>query len=164
MAYMQWTEDLNSSIKVIDDQHRRIVDYINELDRVDKTGNAEELKFVLEALVDYTLTHFQFEEELMTRAEYPFFKAHKRVHEIFKRRIDTFLQRAAEGENVTPELLEMLKVWLSSHIKGDDRDYVEAVSAVLGAEDHEHAGWLSSTLSKLFGRHAPASGGNSMRT
>lgn len=150
MAYMQWTEDLETGISVIDEQHRRIINYINELDHASQTGNASEVKEVLEGLLDYTITHFQFEEELQEKAGYPFLKAHQRVHEIFMKRVATFRERAANGENVVPELLSMLKVWLSSHIKGDDRDYVESVRKVLG-EDDSNDGWLSSTLKRFFG-------------
>lgn len=164
MAYMQWTDDLSTRIPVIDDQHKRIVDYINELDHASKSGSAEEIKHVLDSLVDYTVTHFDFEEELMQKANYPFFKAHKRVHDIFKRRIENFLQRFAEGENVSKELLEMLKVWLVSHIRGDDSDYVESVKMVVASDDQEDTNWLTSTLHRLFGSHSRASGSNSMRT
>ncbi len=155
MAYMQWTPDLETGIHVIDEQHKRIVDYINELDHANVTGDAEEVKNTLEGLLDYTITHFEFEEELQERAEYPFLKAHKRVHEIFMKRVSTFRERAEKGENVTAELLSMLKIWLSSHIKGDDRDYVESVQKVTGSKDQEQAGWLSSTLKRFFGNREP---------
>lgn len=158
MAYMQWTHDLETGIHVIDVQHRRIVDYINELDHANGTGNADQVKHVLEELVDYTVTHFQFEEELQERANYPFLKAHKKVHEIFKRRIATFLERANKGENVVPELMSMLRVWLSSHIKGDDSDYVDSVKMMLGGSQQENESWLASTLHRLFGTHVPVSG------
>ena len=158
MAYMQWSQDLETGISVIDVQHRRIIDYINKLDHASQTGNAAEVKRVLEQLVDYTLTHFQFEEELQERANYPFLKAHRRVHDIFKKRIAIFLGRANAGEDVIPELMELLRVWLSSHIKGDDRDYVHAVQMIAGANDQESAGWLASTLQRLFGAQAPVSG------
>jgi hemerythrin len=148
---MQWTEDLETGIPVIDEQHKRIISYINELDHANQTGNAAEMQEVLEGLLDYTVTHFQFEEELQEKAGYPFLKAHQRVHEIFMKRIATFRERANKGENIIPELLSMLKVWLSSHIKGDDRDYVESVKKIAGGAEQENSGWLSSTLKRLFG-------------
>ncbi len=151
MAYMQWTEDLETGIQVIDDQHKRIIGYINELHHASETGSATEVQEVLEGLLDYTITHFQFEEELQARANYPFLKAHQRVHEIFMKRIATFRERANNGENIIPELLSMLKVWLSSHIKGDDRDYVESVRKITGSDEKENAGWLNTTLKKFFG-------------
>ena len=109
---------------------------------------------MLNELVDYTLTHFAFEEELQERAGYPFLKAHKRVHDIFTKRVAEFQKRADAGENVAPELLSMLKIWLVNHIKGDDADYAESVKKMLGVEasgEKVDGGWLGVALKKFFG-------------
>ncbi len=153
MAYLHWSNDLNTGIEVIDKQHQRIVDYLNELDNANEGGNQETVNYVLNQLVDYTLTHFAFEEELQERAGYPFIKAHKRVHEIFTKRVAEFQKRSAAGENVAPELLSMLKIWLVNHIKGDDADYAESVKQMLGVEGtaDKTGGWLGSALKKFFG-------------
>ncbi|MBA3022992.1 MAG: bacteriohemerythrin [Gammaproteobacteria bacterium] len=154
MAYLHWSNELDTGIEVIDKQHRRIVDLINELNTANEGGDTAVINHVLGELVDYTLSHFSFEEELQEKANYPFFKAHKRVHEIFTKRVGEFQQRAANGENVAPELLSMLKIWLVNHIKGDDADYVEAVVNSLGVEikkSDTSGGWLGNTLKKIFG-------------
>lgn len=152
MAYIQWSKDLDTGIHVIDNQHKRIVEYINELDVVNSSGDSAGSNRILDELVDYTVTHFAFEEDLQENAGYPFLKAHRRVHEIFTRRVVDFQNRAKAGENVTPELLSMLKVWLINHIKGDDADYVELVKQSLGnQESSEKSGWLGSKLKKFFG-------------
>ncbi len=154
MAYLHWSNDLNTGIEVIDKQHQRIVDYLNDLDAANETGDKEVTNRVLKQLVDYTLTHFAFEEELQEKANYPFLKAHKRVHEIFTKRVAEFQQRAAAGENVAPEVLSMLKIWLVNHIKGDDADYAESVRKMLGVEGKEGkagSGWLGAALKKFFG-------------
>lgn len=153
MAYLHWSSDLNTGIEVIDKQHQRIVDYLNELDSANESGDRAVTNHVLKELVDYTLTHFAFEEELQEKANYPFLKAHKRVHEIFTKRVAEFQQRATAGENVAPELLSMLKIWLVNHIKGDDADYAESVKKMLGVEGESKAagGWLGAALKKFFG-------------
>ena len=153
MAYLHWSNDLDTGIEVIDKQHQRIVDYLNELNNANDTGDQTATNHVLNELVDYTLTHFAFEEELQEKAQYPFLKAHKRVHEIFTKRVAEFQQRAAAGENVAPELLSMLKIWLVNHIKGDDADYAECVKQNLGLESTRDStgGWLGSALKRLFG-------------
>ncbi len=122
---MEWLAEYDLGIKVIDDQHKRIVDYINELEKAKDMGNSGFTSFALNGLLDYTLTHFQFEEKLQEKAGYPYLKAHKRIHAIFIKRIASFRERFNGGENVTEELLDMLRTWLVGHIKGDDRDYRE---------------------------------------
>jgi hemerythrin len=154
MAYLHWSSDLETGIEVIDKQHQRIVDYLNELNDANDSGDREATNHVLGELVDYTLTHFAFEEELQEKAGYPFLKAHKRVHEIFTKRIAEFQKRAANGENVAPELLSMLKIWLVNHIKGDDADYADNVKKFLGLEGMEGkvaGGWLGMAMKKFFG-------------
>lgn len=154
MAYLHWSGDLDTGIEVIDRQHQRIVAYLNELNEANDRGDRAATLHVLDELVDYTITHFAFEEELQEKANYPFLKAHKRVHEIFARRVTEFQKRAVAGENVAPELLSMLKIWLVNHIKGDDADYVECVTRNLGIAtktDIHTGGFLGAALKKFFG-------------
>lgn len=151
MALMSWTQDLETGIKVIDDQHKRLIDFINELDDACRTGNADETSHVMEGLLNYTVTHFEFEESLQEKANYPFLKAHQRIHELFMKKVAAFRERASKGEDVAPELLNLLQGWLVNHIKGEDRDYIESVSAITNSADQEISGWLNTTVKKFFG-------------
>jgi hemerythrin len=149
MAHIVWSDDLNTGIPVIDKQHRRIVEYINNLDDVVKTHNRTQLGIVLQELVDYTLSHFGFEESLMEDASYVFINGHKRVHELFAKRVASYQQRFNLGDDISEELLSVLKLWLVNHIKSDDKDYAPAV------KDHIHInsndGIIGRSLKKLFG-------------
>ena len=149
MAYIEWTRDLESGIAIIGEQHKRIIEFINELDDACTTGSAEKTNHVMEGLLNYTITHFEFEEALQERAGYQFLKAHKRIHEIFMKKIAAIRDRAHQGENVAPDLLKLLKLWLTSHIKGEDRDYVESVKTI--TDSHDHANWLDATIKSIFG-------------
>lgn len=148
---LNWTADLEIGIPVIDSQHQRIVEYINRVERAHRNHTDEDIATVLDELVDYTLSHFAFEESLMEEAGYPFAKAHKKVHQLFARRIDNFQQQARAGEDITEELLHVLKAWLVNHIKRDDSDYTDVVRVNLeGAAKRVRSrkeGWLS----RLFG-------------
>lgn len=133
MSYMKWTSDLELGIEVIDKQHLRIVEYINDLHlAIDKQSRAE-VGEVLEQLVEYTMSHFAFEEDLLEQAGYPFHHAHKKVHELFCRKIEDFQHRFDLGEDVSRHLLTTLRAWLINHIKRDDADYAEAVKVALAA-------------------------------
>jgi hemerythrin len=151
MALMSWTQDLETGITVIDDQHKRIIDFINELDDACRTGNADETSHVMEGLLNYTVTHFEFEESLQEKASYPFLKAHQRIHELFMKKVAAFRERASKGEDVAPELLNLLQGWLVNHIKGEDRDYIESVKAITNSADQEISSWLNTTVKKFFG-------------
>ena len=67
---MKWVPEYNTGIDVIDDQHRRILDYINEIDAIDVNTDRERVKQILENIIDYTQSHFTFEESLQEEAGY----------------------------------------------------------------------------------------------
>jgi len=132
MAKFIWTDQLNVGIEVIDQQHRRIVEYINQLDDARSNNcSREEIGFLINELVDYTISHFGFEESLQEEAGYPFLKSHQKVHELFTKRVADFQTRYNNGEDVTKGLNSLLVTWLFNHIKRDDNDYVETVKLYL---------------------------------
>lgn len=148
---LQWSSELEIGIPVIDSQHQRIVEYIAKVEMAHKHHSQEELLEVLDELVDYTLSHFAFEESLMEEAGYPFIKAHQKVHALFTRRVDSYHQQAKAGSDITDELMHTLKAWLVNHIKHDDRDYGDVVKANMEEATKRvksrKAGWMS----RLFG-------------
>lgn len=128
MAKFVWTDQLNIGIDVIDQQHRRIVEYINQLDDARSNGySREEIGNLINELVDYTISHFGFEESLQEEANYPFIKAHKKVHDLFAERVSDYQIKFNRGEDVTKALNSLLVTWLFNHIKRDDADYVQTV-------------------------------------
>ncbi len=153
MALLIWQDDLNTGIEIIDMQHQRIVEMINRLHVTQKNMERIAIADVIDELVDYTLSHFAFEEELMEEAGYPFCAAHKRVHEIFTKRVSEYRMRFNAGEDVTDELKSMLSRWLFNHIRSDDKAYADAVKRHLNrfVHEHEQGGWLKRTLRRLFG-------------
>lgn len=152
MAPLLWQDDLDTGIEVIDDQHRRIASMINRLDQASAGAPARVAAEVIDELVDYTLSHFAFEEALMEEAGYPFCAAHKRAHEVFTRRVGEYRMRFQAGEDVVDELKSMLTRWLSNHIRNDDRAYSAQVRRHLDrfAREHEQGGWLARTVKRLF--------------
>ena len=129
-----WNNSLETGIDVIDNQHRRIVAYINTLDQARMTGDAKRVNSVIEQLVDYTQSHFGFEEALMEEAGYKFLMPHKKVHELFIRRVAGFTARAAKGEDIAEELQRVLSTWLLNHIAGEDNDYADTVKRMTGVD------------------------------
>ena len=144
MALLVWQAELDTGIDVIDQQHHRIVALINQLA---EATTRDDQAAVLEELVDYTLSHFAFEEELMEESGYTFGPAHKRVHEMFVRRVSEYRMRFDAGEDIAAELHGMLSRWLFNHIRGDDKSYARHVRHYLDTykrprQGGTHDGWL----------------------
>ncbi len=155
-----WDPKLNTGIEVIDHQHQRIVSYINQLEVAKESNDKAAIGEVIEQLVDYTQSHFGFEEAMMEQAGYPFLKPHQKVHELFIRRVSDFTMRAAKGEDVVDELHLMLAKWLINHIANEDRDYAKIVLHMLAQQDKpevpvpteekQYIGFLGGLLRKFF--------------
>jgi len=147
---IKWSADLNTNIHVIDEQHKKIVDYINDIHHVQETHDRNELGEVIAELVDYTISHFAYEEALMEKAGYPFIEPHKKVHQLFVGKVNTYVERFEAGEDVTKELLNMLQKWLINHIKNEDGDYVDLVFAVQDKLHHAAKGGLLTRFMKAL--------------
>jgi len=93
MALLVWQDDLNIGIDVIDQQHRRIIEMLNHLHVAQASMQRAAVGEVIDEVVDYTMSHFAFEEELMEEAGYPFCAAHKLVHEGFIKLVSEYLMR-----------------------------------------------------------------------
>lgn len=152
MAYLAWQDDLNTGIQVIDNQHKQIVEMINRLHDAQVQRSDGLVGQVIEELVDYTLSHFAFEEALLEDAGYEFTRAHKKVHELFIKRVSDYRLRFAAGEDVAEELKQLLGRWLFNHIRNDDANYADSVRANLQllTRDRERGGWLSRSLQRFF--------------
>ncbi|WP_245896155.1 hemerythrin domain-containing protein [Ottowia oryzae] len=68
MEYLHWVPELDTGIAEIDTQHRRIVDYINKLRDLRESHDRQGLSDVIAEMVDYTMSHFAFEEALIENA------------------------------------------------------------------------------------------------
>ena len=141
MGKILWNEQFCIGIDVIDQQHSRIVEYINQLDDMRSNGSSrEEIGWLIHNMVDYTLSHFTFEESLQEEAHYMFIDAHKKIHNLFARRVAEYQARFEQGEDVSKALNSLLVTWLFNHIKRDDADYAEYVRMYLKRQDIQQPG------------------------
>lgn len=134
MTILHWTPDLNTGIEEIDRQHRRIVYYINELNTQIKKPDQAMLAKVVAAVVDYTESHFAFEEAMLKQAGYEFTELHMKVHRLFINRINNIKQRFEDGQNVAEELHQVLSRWLFGHIRTEDHGYCHDVKIYLQSQ------------------------------
>jgi len=127
MALVTWSEKLSVGVRSIDDQHKKLVTLLNQLHDGMIAGKGKDvLGGVLKGLIDYTATHFKYEEDLFARTGYGNAAAHKREHADLVRRV-LEIQRAYDEKGpavLTIQVMNFLKDWLTLHIQGSDMDYV----------------------------------------
>jgi hemerythrin len=119
MSVVQWSPAFATGVREIDDQHKRLVGYINELQEA-PGQDGKDLSRILECAIDYTLYHFAFEEALMESKGYPLLAAHKSVHEAFAAELRALKAQFKAGTMTADALRETLARWLFDHISRAD--------------------------------------------
>ncbi len=126
-----WDETLSMGDHAIDEDHRKLLDLINELYRGLKskegTGVTEDIYQRLKAHCE---THFQQEEAYMERIGYtgPALEKHKQEHGVFLAKVHAFHKEFKEGRKKRGlELVSMLGSWWNSHIAGADKELANFV-------------------------------------
>lgn len=119
MTAIQWSSAFATGVREIDDQHRRLVGYINELN-ADGARAPADLSRILESAIDYTLYHFAFEEAYLESSGYPLLDAHKKVHDVFAQELQALKGQYQAGRMTAESLKEALARWLFDHISKTD--------------------------------------------
>ncbi|MBF0165681.1 MAG: hemerythrin family protein [Magnetococcales bacterium] len=97
---------------------------------IQKGENQQVQQSILDRLVTYTTTHFQYEERLLTQQGYPELATHMESHRRLIKRVGQFVERMTKNkENAGYALLGFLKEWLTNHIQKEDRQYVALMLA-----------------------------------
>lgn len=133
MLDLNWSDDYLLGIEVIDQQHRQLFGYFEEIERAIAEEDSEAVVRVARGLVDYAISHNTFEESLMEQANYPDLEAHHKLHETFKGRVTEYLKRLDEGSDpfrVADQVRVYIGLWLISHVKQEDREYVPYVNKI----------------------------------
>jgi len=124
---IDWKDEYSVGIESIDEQHKKLINLINMLQTsVDYSTGEEFERECLAAVVDYTKTHFVYEEGLMSKYDYPDFEAHKVQHQAMTDKVEDLLAAYEEHpESAMKDALDFLKQWLIRHINGTDKQYSE---------------------------------------
>lgn len=126
MALFTWSNLYSVGNTTMDSHHQKLFDIINKLhaDLIAKKGK-ESLGVTIKELLDYTKYHFNAEEELMKRSNYPGYPDQKRAHEAFIAQIVQYQNDLNSGKDlvVAANITNTLVSWLSSHIAQMDKAY-----------------------------------------
>lgn len=131
MSMVQWSDDYSVDIQEIDEQHKCIVMYINELyEALAKKDSRDLVADIIQKLAEYTKIHFAVEETLMRIFHYEGYEPHKAIHDKIVQQVLAYQGKFIGGDDkVGMELLMFLKGWLFEHINKVDKQYVEAFHA-----------------------------------
>lgn len=82
--HSEWREEWNSGDVVIDDQHKALVKIASEYlyYALQPEPDRKTILALMRILVEEIVKHFDSEEQILNRLQYPEVKEHKRVHEV----------------------------------------------------------------------------------
>jgi hemerythrin len=149
-------KEYQTGIHTVDQQHQRLVNMVNVLDDVRKAPyeNAEQKQRavgeIVTEMVEYTISHFAYEESLQEDANYKYFDAHKRIHELLVQRAGEYKERWASGEDIADELYDVLSRWLFNHIRNDDCAFAPAVKARMKELEMQNTSWIGRFFKRVF--------------
>ena len=87
-----WQQEYNTGNLQVDGQHQQLFEIVNALhDAVVTRKNVYTMQELLEALANHTTEHFQTEEALMMRVDYPDYDRHKQTHDCLLSKVDNLL-------------------------------------------------------------------------
>jgi hemerythrin len=128
-VFFKWSNTYSVNIPTIDEQHQELINILNRLFvSVSKREGNKIIASILDALMDYTQTHFTLEERLMKEADYQDIESHKHEHKRLIDQLDRLCKKyMLEEKPIYFELLSFLRNWLREHILGCDSKYSAAL-------------------------------------
>jgi len=144
--HVSWHKHYSMGIKLIDDQHKGLIGFVNDLFNHSNGKEDEErayFKSVIQTAVSYAKIHFATEEKFMRTTKFQGYAEHKKVHDEF---ILTVVQTVKDFEAGKRLVLEkfayFLKNWILSHVAGMDVLYAQYFKNFTAKNENEHLGIL----------------------
>ena len=129
----EWWEDLATGNQLIDNQHKELFRRINILlAACEQRKGKDEVGDLLQFLKKYVRTHFQDEENLQLRANYPLYKEHREEHDNF---IQELIKVEDEFSKEGASLLVIIGAgkivldWVQNHIYQSDKKMAEFLNS-----------------------------------
>lgn len=129
-----WKKEFELGIVSIDTQHQKLLEIGNRINDLlvahqDGDDDYDDIMEVLEELKDYTIYHFNVEEELFLKYKYPDYDKHKEEHDAFIDYLNSIDIRTVEDQQSVflKELLKKIVNWVFNHIITTDfmyKDYL----------------------------------------
>jgi len=138
--FVEWSDKYSVGIPLIDEQHKSLLDMINELFVHCKEGEEkanEAFTKTMKKLVDYVKFHFGAEEELLLKYKFPekAYKEHKNEHEQFVIKVLQVVDDFQNGKKFVPnETVRFLRDWILSHVAIVDKGYSKFLMQKMGIQ------------------------------
>ncbi|MBK1681882.1 bacteriohemerythrin [Rhodocyclus tenuis] len=136
--FIEWSDAMSVGNPELDNDHRRLIEIVNQLGVNVELRNHNSIEFILDDLTSFVHEHFRREEAYLEQIGFPDRQRHRDIHTTIMARIDNARWKYLQGflTAIEDELLSFLTQWLNQHICGEGRQYaayagfVEASSSI----------------------------------
>jgi hemerythrin len=130
MEKFELSDDMLTDIEEIDNQHRKLLSWGNELAGDDTEAAVKKVDAALQNLTRYVSYHFRAEEEAMKRYEYEKLEKHQKQHERLMLEVGRLVVRSKEegvSRGLLVELQHQFIDWFLFHIKEWDQPFASFI-------------------------------------
>jgi hemerythrin len=122
-----WKDEYSVNVKELDDQHKNLIEIINNLIEVINAATKEEtIVNIITKIVKYKAVHFATEEKYFHQFNYEGTVEHETAHQLFNKKVQE-IQAKNKGNVVAfaYTLVDYLEDWLLDHLVTMDQKYKE---------------------------------------
>ncbi len=124
MQGLIWNERFSVGVPAMDQQHKRLIDLINNLRKSEDAGIAFD---AIMGMFDYASIHFRAEEALLQKAGYSLLSAQQGQHQAFIDKAVGFSRQDLNDPTICTEITRFLRTWLLEHILQEDMLYKRCI-------------------------------------
>lgn len=133
---VEWNDDFLTGIDEIDEQHKEIIESVNNIyQAIEDNKSKETIIDLIKNLDFYTNSHFDIEEKYMRMFNYGGYSEHKKTHDFFKNTYEQirFSYYYVGDDRTAPKyelarvmalhLSQILMDWLNLHLNTFDKEF-----------------------------------------
>ena len=121
-----WNEHFNTGLITVDKQHKKLVDILNSLaSHIAYNSSEDDLNTIFDELANYTIYHFETEENYFAVFNYKNKEEHINEHNTFRNFVNDIKKEDISNIEFDKKLFEFLNTWILHHIKEVDMKYVD---------------------------------------
>jgi len=125
MEFVEWTERYSTGNALVDAYHHIFFQMVQEFGQSLQDEVPAPMEDRIGFLVDYTFMHFDSEERLMEKGNYPDLEEHRQAHQGFRDKVQTIHRQYLESPDAVraEEVLSLVQEWFAHHILGEDMKF-----------------------------------------
>lgn len=130
IAQTGWSKALETGIEIIDSQHARYFEFVNDLLATASNTHSTNSELIerLDFLIRYAMEHFSTEQNIMKKEGYPHYQQHFEEHMKFLQHVGALRNQISEdghNEKLIREVRFFTLDWFVKHIQTADMKVVE---------------------------------------